>query len=90
MYPTQGVTVYIMQVRSALARENVPASFTGLPVVPPRYRAASDHLPNYIGLLINRMAPVPPVLAYDEDRVVDLALAVGEGTGHEPRNDLDA
>ena len=61
---------YKMSVRPARSGEAVPALFSNMSVVPARYAAAEDHLPNYMGMMINRMAPIEGVLSYDFDRVV--------------------
>ncbi|MBN8807740.1 MAG: hypothetical protein J0I47_05835 [Sphingomonas sp.] len=42
-----------------------------LPVVPADFYAVGK-LPNYYGVTISRMAPIPGVLEYDRDRIVDL------------------
>lgn len=49
----------------------LPQRLAGLPVVPAEFVAA-DRMPNYFGILIDRLAPMPGVLAYDRDRIVDL------------------
>lgn len=54
-----------------------PARLAGLPVVPAAFRAA-DKMPNYFGILIDRHPPVPGVLRYQRDRVID------ERTGGDP------
>ena len=49
----------------------LPARLAGLPVSAAEFRAA-DAMPNYFGILIDRLAPMPGVLAYEQGRVVDL------------------
>ncbi|MGQ0559016.1 MAG: hypothetical protein ACT4OE_05440 [Sphingosinicella sp.] len=50
----------------------MPPQLAGRPVVPAQLHAA-DRMPNFFGVLISRLAPVPGVLAYERDRVIDLA-----------------
>lgn len=50
---------------------SVPAPLQGLPRVPADFRAVGK-FPNQFAQTVNRMAPIPGVLAYDEDRVIDL------------------
>lgn len=47
-----------------------PARLNGLPVIPAELRAV-DRIPNYFGGLINRHPPLPGVLRYERDRVID-------------------
>jgi hypothetical protein len=49
----------------------LPARLAGLPVTPAEFRAA-DRMPNYFGILIDRLGPMPGVLAYEQGRVIDL------------------
>ena len=49
----------------------VPPLLVALPRVSADYRAVG-RFPNRIAYAINRLAPMPGVLAYDEDRVIDL------------------
>jgi hypothetical protein len=39
-------------------------------------------MPNYFGVLIDRLAPIPGVLGYERDRVIDLANGGGSGGSH--------
>ena len=81
-----------MSVRLPQAGDAVPALLGDMQVSPAVYSAATDHIPNTMGMLINRMAPIDGVLAYDEDRVIDVrgasSSASSEGmepVGEEPR-----
>ena len=47
-----------------------PARLNGLPVIPAVLRAV-DKIPNYFGGVINRHPPLPGVLRYERDRVID-------------------
>ena len=47
-----------------------PALFDESPTVPAQFRVAGP-IPNFLGMLVNRMAPIEGVLSYDEDRVVE-------------------
>ena len=58
-------------VMPAMAGAVLPQRLAGLPVVAANLRSA-DPMPNYFGILIDRLAPVSGVLAYDRDRVLDL------------------
>jgi hypothetical protein len=42
----------------------------GLPVEPAVFRAM-DKMPNSFGVVIDRLFPIPGVLAYDRDKVID-------------------
>jgi hypothetical protein len=55
-----------------------PARLANMPYAPASLHAA-DRMPNYFGVLIDRLAPIPGVLGYERGRVID--LAGGEGTG---------
>jgi hypothetical protein len=57
----------------------VPAGrLSGMPVVGADFHAA-DKMPNYFGILIDRLPAIPGILGYDRDRIVDLrASAAGE------------
>lgn len=46
-----------------------PALFADSPTVPAQFSAAGP-IPNFLGMLVNRMAPIEGVLTYDEDRIV--------------------
>jgi hypothetical protein len=48
----------------------LPPTLASLPVVPAQLRAA-DKMPNYFGVFIARIAPIPGILAYRRDVVVD-------------------
>jgi hypothetical protein len=39
---------------------------------------AADRMPNYFGVLIDRLAPMPGILAYDRDEVIDLKAQTTE------------
>ncbi len=43
----------------------------GYAIVPAELRAAG-RFPNYYGLQIDRMTPIPGVLAYERDRIIDV------------------
>jgi len=58
----------IVPPTDAMAR---PERLAGLPVQPAEFRAA-DKMPNYFGVQISRLAPIPGVLGYERDRVIDL------------------
>jgi hypothetical protein len=60
-----------IKVEPAQAGQFMPAKLSGLNVVPAVYRAGQK-LPNFFGILIDRISALPGVLAYDRDRVVDL------------------
>lgn len=62
---------YAMTVRAWTSEMTRPAAIAGKPVVVAEYHAAGK-MPNYFRGRITRMAPVPGVLGYDEDRVIDL------------------
>ena len=49
----------------------VPDRLAGQPLVRGELRAA-DKMPNYFGVMIDRLPAVPGVLAYERDRVIDL------------------
>jgi hypothetical protein len=65
--PGSGTAVEIAPYSASMAR---PARLAGLPVAPAELRAA-DKMPNYFGILIDRLAPLPGVLRYERDRVID-------------------
>jgi hypothetical protein len=46
---------------------------SGAHVVPARFRPVGK-LPNYFGVTINRIQPIPGVMRYDRDRIVDLTV----------------
>ena len=60
-----------------------PDRLAGRPIVPAELRAA-DKMPNYFGILIDRLPAIPGVLAYRRDRVIDVRTggdpAPGPGT----------
>jgi hypothetical protein len=61
---------------------SVPARLAGLPVVPADLRAA-DKMPNYFGIMIDRLPAIPGVLAYQRDKVIDVKAGGAEATtGH--------
>ena len=49
----------------------LPARLQGLPVHPAVFRAAGK-LPNYFGVTIDRLHPMPGVLAYKRDTIIDV------------------
>lgn len=51
---------------------DVPAELKGWPVVKAEFHA-SGKINNYAGMVVTRVPPVPGVLAYDRDRVIDAA-----------------
>jgi hypothetical protein len=61
----------IMTVRPAADGMDVPAALRSLPLVRANYRAAAK-FPNHFRTMINRIPPVPGILAYEEDRAIDL------------------
>ena len=58
-----------------------PARLANLAFAPAELHAA-DRMPNYFGVLIDRLAPIPGVLGYERDRVIDLANGGGSGGSH--------
>lgn len=58
-----------------------PARLANLTLQPAALHAAA-RMPNYFGVLIDRLAPIPGVLGYERDRVVDLAGGGGSGGSH--------
>lgn len=58
----------------------LPPKLAGLPVTPAEYRAAGK-MPNYFGVLIDRLAPMPGVLAYRRDTVVDVRTGTDVAAG---------
>lgn len=62
---------YVMAVRPYREGMRVPAALAALPRVPADYRAVGKFA-NPFGMTINRMVPIPGVLDYDEDRVIDV------------------
>jgi len=52
------------------AQKPLPPQLAGLNVVPAELHAA-DKMPNYFGVFISRLAPIPGVLRYDRDVVID-------------------
>jgi hypothetical protein len=60
-----------IKVEPAQEGQFMPSKLAGKKVVPAVYRAGQK-LPNYFGILIDRISVLPGVLAYDRDRVVDL------------------
>ncbi|MEE4206123.1 MAG: hypothetical protein V2I39_07520 [Erythrobacter sp.] len=68
---------FVMSVRPAKEGDPLPAELAGMTARPANYRAA-DKMPNWLGMLINRMPPIEGVLAYEADRVIDLAAPAEE------------
>jgi hypothetical protein len=66
-------------LRLPAASAPLPPDLMALGPVPADY-SAMDKVPNLLGGSVERLAPVPGVLAYDRDRVIDLKLQ-GERTG---------
>lgn len=62
---------YVMSVRPAEAGDAVPEAVVADAVAPASYRTA-DKIPNFMGMLINRMLPIDGILAYDGDRPIDV------------------
>lgn len=60
----------------------IPARLAGLPVTPASFRAAGK-MPNYFGVLIDRLSPLAGVLAYRRDVVIDVKT---QGGGQAARN----
>jgi hypothetical protein len=60
-----------LSIVPAEASAALPDRLKGLPVVQADLRAA-DKMPNYFGISISRIAPLPGVLAYERDKVIDL------------------
>jgi hypothetical protein len=61
----------IMSVRPAADGMEVPAALSALPLVRTEYRAVAK-FPNYLRTTINRIPPIPGILAYDGDRAIDV------------------
>jgi hypothetical protein len=59
-----------MTLAPATPAMEVPAALTGMPIRAAELRAAPK-LPNYLGVLIDRLAPIAGVLAYARDKVID-------------------
>ncbi len=64
-------SIYVGAIRPVTADAPVPAALRGLPREPAQFRAVGKFR-NSFAFLINRLAPLDGVLAYDEDRVIDL------------------
>lgn len=64
----------VMTVRPPLSAAAVPDALKGATLVAADYRAVGK-FPNWFHTMINRMAPVAGVLAYELDRAVDLKAA---------------
>ncbi|MGB3738827.1 MAG: hypothetical protein WA948_05670 [Pontixanthobacter sp.] len=62
---------FLMSVRPALQGDPLPSLFDRRDVTVAQYSAAGP-IPNFMGMLINRMVPVDGVLAYEGDRIVAL------------------
>ena len=65
--------IIIATVRPPADATPVPAALQAMPRIPADLRAVGK-IPNYFHTVINRMAPIPGVLAYDGDTVIDLKL----------------
>lgn len=67
-----GILVLMVQtVRPYAEGATIPAALTNLPHKPADFRAVGK-FPNRFATAVNRMAPIPGILAYDEDRVIDV------------------
>lgn len=62
---------HLMGVRPESAGSSLPTTIPAGAIARVDYRAAPK-MPNHFGVVINRIAPLPGVIAYDEDRVIDL------------------
>ena len=70
----------VMSISPATESMPVPERLAGLPIARAELRAA-DKVPNYFGVIIDRMPEIPGVLAYERDRVIDLrASAAAPGS----------
>ena len=58
------------------ADAQLPARLAGSSVRAAEFRAAGP-IPNYFGILIDRLGPMPGVLAYDRGRIIDLREQAG-------------
>ncbi|HEX8063607.1 MAG TPA: hypothetical protein VF535_10360, partial [Allosphingosinicella sp.] len=58
-------------VRPAAPGMPVPPQLAGATIVPADYRAVGK-FPNHFRTLISRLAPIPGVLGYERDRVIDV------------------
>lgn len=65
----------VATIRPDAETASVPATLRNLPRVPADFRAFGKFV-NRIAETVNRMAPIPGVLAYDEDRVIDVKAAL--------------
>lgn len=75
---------------AAQASFGLPGSLAGYRSAPAQFRA-SGKLNNIYGITISRMPPVPGVLAYDRDTVIDVASGanIAPGTGKPFAEDAD-
>ena len=60
----------IMRVEPVDSETYIPAKLTSLPRTPATYRAAGK-IDNFFGVMIDRLTPLPGVLTYRRDEVVD-------------------
>ncbi|NML04515.1 hypothetical protein [Sphingomonas sp. G-3-2-10] len=60
-----------MTIVPATAPVRMPAPFEDATVAPAEYRAA-DKIPNFLKIDIDRLTPMPGVLGYERDKVIDL------------------
>ena len=65
------IALMVLAVRPYAEGMTVPAPLQALARVPADFRAVGK-FPNTFAASVNRMAPMPGVLAYDEDRVIDV------------------
>lgn len=61
----------VATIRPDAATASVPAALQSMPRVPADFRAVG-RFPNRFAYSVNRMAPIPGILEYDEDRVIDV------------------
>lgn len=66
--------IFVAAIRPAAVDTPVPEGLRSLPREPARFRAVGKFR-NTFAHLINRLAPLEGILAYDEDRVIDLQAA---------------
>lgn len=79
-YIRRKTMTFIMSVRPPTSDGDVPARFDGLPFVAAKYRG-SDKIPNFLGMIVNRMPEIEGLLRYNKDTVIDVqAKAAGSDT----------
>lgn len=77
---------YIMTLRPAAPGDPKPALFASSETVPADFRPTGP-IPNFMGMLVNRMAPIAGTLAYDGDRIVTDRVLATNAT--EERSSMD-